>query len=161
VLMAIPSGRGALGVMAALLLVAGSGAGLAQGPAAPTAAPGPASTPLDPAKLTAADFAQLPFVESPVISPDGTRFAGFFSMGGKQVIGIFNLFDQGEKRTLIGIPDGTETTFIRWVNEDNVLIGLQGLMNVGALVYLASAWYQPGDWQSYQAAVGFGRSECG
>lgn len=76
--MAIPSGRGALGVMAALLLVAGSNAGLAQGPAAPSAAPGPAATPLDPAKLTAADFAQLPFVESPAISPDGTRFAGFF-----------------------------------------------------------------------------------
>lgn len=125
--MAIPSGRGALGVMAALLLVAGSGAGLAQGPAAPTAAPGPASTPLDPAKLTAADFAQLPFVESPVISPDGTRFAGFFAVDGKQMIGIFSLFDQNTPPIKIGIPDSTQKLSIFWVNDDNIVLRLRAL----------------------------------
>jgi dipeptidyl aminopeptidase/acylaminoacyl peptidase len=53
------------------------------------------------------------------------------------MIGIFSFFDPAEKSLVIGIPDGTETTFIRWINDDNVLVGLHGLLSVEA----GERWY--------------------
>ncbi|MGE3693486.1 MAG: prolyl oligopeptidase family serine peptidase [Novosphingobium sp.] len=111
---------------------------LAQGaaPPAPAVSSAPAA-PFDPAKLTAADFAQLPFIEGPKLSPDGNRFAGFFGQGGTQVIGMFSLFDKAEKQVFIGIPDGTEADYVAWVNDDNVIVKLRSLLPVEG----SGRWY--------------------
>lgn len=96
----------------------------------PTAAAASPAAPTDPAKLSAEAFAQLPFVKSPTLSPDGNRIAGFFAIGGKQMIGVHNLFDPKEPMVNIGIPEGTEASFISWVNDDNLIVGLYSLQPV-------------------------------
>lgn len=134
--MPLPSGHGYMAFLAALLFFSGQARLAAEEPPVPASTSQPA-TPFDPAKLTAADFAQLPFVKNPVLSLDGTRIAGFFAIGGKQLIGISNLFDKNEQMVMFGIPEGTEASFIRWINDDNVLVGLHGLLPVEA----GERWY--------------------
>lgn len=127
--------RGALGWLA---LIAGSAAlaDVTPDPAAPSAAAQsaassvPAPAPFQPSSLSAAAFASLPFVESPSLSPDGTRLAGFLAIGGTQRIAIISLIDNSEKLVQVGIPDGTQTSFLHWVNDDNILVGLQALLPV-------------------------------
>lgn len=115
---------------------------LAQTPAAPpTAASPPAagkptSPPREPWQLTAGDFARLPFVASIKLSPGGTRFAGLMGIQGRQGIAIVNFIDRSEKPVTFGLPEGTEASWIRWVNEDNVLVGLNALLPVEA-----DRWY--------------------
>lgn len=94
--------------------------------------------PFDPASLPAEAFAQLPFVEDPAISPDGRRLAGFFGIGGLQLIGIQNLFDAQEKPFMIGVPDGTQRVSLSWVNDDNIIVKLRALLWIGQA---ADRWY--------------------
>ena len=66
-------------------------------PAAPAAAPpapGSASAPAASASgqpLPVEAFAELPFLSSPILSPDGTRIAAQLSSGGREWIGIWTL----------------------------------------------------------------------
>jgi dipeptidyl aminopeptidase/acylaminoacyl peptidase len=95
--------------------------------AAPTPAPAPAKVApaaVEPSALPAAAFASLPFVEDAHLSPNGKRLVGNLAIEGKQLIAIINLFDRQEKSDQIGVPEGTEVTWTRWVGDDYVLIGL-------------------------------------
>ena len=105
-------------------------AGLAAPAAAQEAAAPPPAT--APAALTAESFARLPFVEQAKLSPDGNSVAGLYGIAGQQVIGIASLFDKTSTPFNIGIPDGTEASWIRWVNNDNVLVGLYALLPIGS-----------------------------
>ncbi len=98
--------------------------------AAPTAVPAPAATPAPGEKLPVDSFARLPFVEHAVISPDGTHWAGLLGLGGIQSIAILNIFDKPAVAVRILVPDQTNVRWLRWVNADNVLIGLDALVNV-------------------------------
>lgn len=78
--------------------------------------------------LGAETFAKLPFVEQAALSPDGNRIAGLFGVSGQQAIGIIHLSDATEPRRLLSLPDGTQAGWIRWVNDDNVIIGVRMIM---------------------------------
>lgn len=75
-------------------------------------------------------FAKIPFVDDVEISPDGTRIAGLFGIGGRQVIGLYSLVDPNEKKVLVGLPDDTQADWVRWVNDDNILVGVSALQPV-------------------------------
>jgi dipeptidyl aminopeptidase/acylaminoacyl peptidase len=65
------------------------------------------------------------------LSPDGTRIAGKFGIGGTQVIGIRNLFDTTEKPVQLAVPDQTEADWVHWVGNDYVLVKLRALVPLG------------------------------
>ena len=110
------------GSIAALMLIATPL--WSQSPPAPAAASATARLPVE-------AFAQIPFVESVVLSPDGTRIAGLLGVGGQQRIAIFPLFGKAEKPLHLGIPEGTEVSWLRWVNDDNVILALTALVPLG------------------------------
>ena len=104
--------------------------------AGPVQAQGPAATPTNPAataaqtqsRLSVAAFAEIPFVESAMLSPDGSRVAGLFGMKGQQWIAIIPLFGKAEQKVLIAVPESTEMDWLRWVNDDHVILGLRALV---------------------------------
>ncbi len=79
-------------------------------------------------KPTLAAFAELPFIEQAEISPDGRRMAGLLGVGGLQRIAILNIFDRTETSPSVIIPDGTQASWVRWVNDDNIIVGLTALV---------------------------------
>src|SRR3954452_13054955 len=80
-----------LALSAAMAMSAGSAAPpQAQAPGQSPPAPAPA-TPAGPIPLES--FAQLPFMEGPTLSPDGTRLAAEIAIKGKQRFAIFQLGD--------------------------------------------------------------------
>lgn len=89
-----------------------------------------AAAPFDPARLTAADFARLPFVEKPALSPTGERIAGLFGLQGQQVLKVLALATTQEPLFTVRLPEQTEADWIRWVGDDFVLVGLRAQQNV-------------------------------
>ncbi|MCO4092793.1 MAG: hypothetical protein HEQ34_12690, partial [Sphingorhabdus sp.] len=77
-----------------------TGSAFAQTPP-PVAATAPAAPP------SVEAFASLPFVERAELSPDGNHIAGIF-----------------------GVPDGTQPGRIQWVNNDNIIVSLTGLLPI-------------------------------
>jgi dipeptidyl aminopeptidase/acylaminoacyl peptidase len=89
-----------------------------------------AAPPEPPARLPLTAFAELPFVNQPEISPDGTRLAGLLAVGGTQRITMISLFNKEERTVAIAVPDGTQAIWVRWVNDDNIIAGLVALLPV-------------------------------
>lgn len=92
-------------------------------PAAPRAAPA-----FDP--LPTAAFARLPFMEMPELSPDGRHLAGLFGVKGEQRIGILPLRGEIAAAVFIAVPDQTEIDWLRWVGDDDIVVGLRALLPV-------------------------------
>lgn len=91
-----------------------------------------ADTPAPPAgRLPVADFGQLPFVEHAELSPDGTHWAGLLGVGGVQVVAMLSVSDRTERVVRTSLPDGMQARGLRWVNADNVLVGVDMLQPVG------------------------------
>ncbi|KGB52712.1 Prolyl oligopeptidase family protein [Sphingopyxis sp. LC81] len=88
------------------------------------------------APLPTSAFAALPFVEDVDLSPDGTHIAGLFGIAGEQRIMMMSLQGDRSKRVLIAVPDQTQVAWIRWVGNDNIIVGLYSLMPVEA-----DRWY--------------------
>ena len=121
----------------ALVLMAPTG-WAADGAAAPAAPAAPAATALAPAaaavpaeKLPIAAFAQLPFVENAEISPDGKHWAGLFGVQGTQIIAMIDLHGKPPAIERLAVPDLTEVQWLRWANDDNLLVGLVALQPIG------------------------------
>jgi dienelactone hydrolase len=77
-----------------------------------------------PAKRPIADFAQLPFMQSPELSPDGTRVATKLAISGTQVLAILKL--QNPEKTpppLILLGDNDLISW-QWVNDTWLVIRL-------------------------------------
>jgi hypothetical protein len=107
-------------LLAALLL---TGSAFAQTPP-PVAATAPAAPP------SVEAFASLPFVERAELSPDGNHIAGIFGVGGEQKILIMPLTGGATKAVILGVPDGTQPGRIQWVNNDNIIVSLTGLLPI-------------------------------
>jgi len=109
-------------VSLALSAAMGMSAGSAAPPQAEAPAQTPAQAPTPPAPATPAgpipleSFAQLPFIEGPQLSPDGTRIAAKIAIKGKQRFAIFPLADSS-KIVLID-PGDTDLRSWSWVNND-------------------------------------------
>lgn len=89
-----------------------------------------AAAPVQAATIAEA-FAQIPFIEQAELSPDGTYMAGLFGVAGERRICAMSLFDRA-KLHCIKIPDGTEPYALRWVNDQNIIISVQALQDVGS-----------------------------
>jgi dipeptidyl aminopeptidase/acylaminoacyl peptidase len=113
----------ACGRILAALLLATPAQGLAQPPAAPpAAAPAPASS----APLPVDAFAQIPFLSSPLLSPDGRRIAARLLVGGDEKIGIWTLSaprDDPPRLIDAGNLDG-----FSWAGDDRLLLSSTGLV---------------------------------
>lgn len=81
-------------------------------------------------------FAALPFVENISLSPDGSHMAGLFALAGKQNIVIAPVFGEVSKVISFGVPDLNEVAWVRWVGNDNIIVGLYALRGVEG-----SNWY--------------------
>lgn len=108
--------------------------------ASPTPAPAPAPAPAPSPGVANADvalptdakaFAALPFVAQAAISPDGQSIGGLMAVGGRQVIGIRNLFDGKEKPFTVGVPESTQANWVQWVGNDFLLVHLSALLPFG------------------------------
>jgi len=75
-------------------------------------------------------FASLPFVERAALSPDGNHIAGIFGVAGEQKIVIMPLVGGASKTIILGVPDGTQPGRVLWVNNDNIIVSLTGLLPV-------------------------------
>src|SRR4051812_17886817 len=87
-------------------------------PAAAEAKPG--STPTDAGPPPATAFAQLPFIQAPSLSPDGTRIAARIAVQGKMRLAIIPLADTSKLKLLD--PGDFELTSWTWVNNDWLLL---------------------------------------
>ncbi len=81
-------------------------------------------------------FASLPFVERAELSPDGNHIAGIFGMRGEQNIAIMPLANGATNPIVLTVPEGTQPGRVRWVNNDNIIVSLTGLLPVES-----SRWY--------------------
>ncbi|MAW99801.1 MAG: S9 family peptidase [Sphingomonas sp.] len=73
------------------------------------------------AELSAADFAQLPVIARPSISPDGTKIAALYVLDGAQYLTIAPI--DGGKPKVIGTGDN-DLNWWRWVNNDWLVVGI-------------------------------------
>lgn len=80
--------------------------------------------------LPTSAFAGIPFVEDVDLSPDGTHIAGLFGIAGEQRIMAMPMLGDRSKGVLIAVPDQTQVRWIRWVGNDNIIVGLTALMPV-------------------------------
>lgn len=55
---------------------------------------------------------------------------------GSQRIAIINFLDRSEKPVILNLPEGTEANWVSWVNEDNILVGLNALLPIAS-----DRWY--------------------
>jgi dienelactone hydrolase len=110
---------------AALVLVLSSAAGLAQ-PAPPAASGAVSSEAVRPL----ADFARLPTMRRPQISPSGKAVAALVGTGGETLLSVVPL--DGSPRRTAALGD-VDVRWLRWVNDDWLAVG------VGAEVKLEGA----------------------
>jgi dipeptidyl aminopeptidase/acylaminoacyl peptidase len=95
-------------------------------------APSVVSAPKPVSLIPLADFASVPFISQPRLSPDGTILAGIMSTNGRQGIVALNLFNKAESPVKLAIPDGSQAAWIRWVNNDHLIVGLHALLPVAS-----------------------------
>ena len=91
----------------ALALVAGSHAGIA--------APLPDAVPVE-------VFADLPAIDHPKLSPDGTKIAGKIDINGKQVLLVQPLFGDGKPSALA--EGKIDINWWEWVNDNWLVVGV-------------------------------------
>lgn len=90
------------------------------------------------AELPTEAFARLPYVEKASLSPDGSHISGLFAINGQQRIVIVPAVGDRSKIVTAGIPDKTEVAWLRWANNDNIIVGLYALVPVqGNDVYVS------------------------
>uniref|UniRef100_UPI0035C9F4C4 alpha/beta hydrolase family protein n=1 Tax=uncultured Sphingomonas sp. TaxID=158754 RepID=UPI0035C9F4C4 len=84
--------------------------------AVPATAQTPVGTTAAPAPIPAESFGELPFLESPRLSPDGTRVAVKLALKGQQRFAIIPLADT--KKVVLIDPGNNDVNGWSWVNDD-------------------------------------------
>jgi dipeptidyl aminopeptidase/acylaminoacyl peptidase len=101
-------------------------------PAAGTSQTPAASAPAAPVLRPIADFATLPFMDGPQLSPDGTMVAARIATGGKQVLAIVPMFKNSAKQpAAIGLGEN-ELLSWTWVNDGWLTIRIGNAQKVEA-----------------------------
>lgn len=75
-------------------------------------------------------FAKIPFIEEPILSPNGKFIAGLFAINGEQRMVIYSLDGDGGPPVVVGVPDQSQVYQIRWVNDDNIIANVTTLGRV-------------------------------
>lgn len=99
------------GAAAASLAVHGTARGQAAQAAAAASGPRPAE-----------DFAVLPFLDDPTLSPDGMRYAAKLAVGGVQYLAIKALFETTPPAIIAS--GGRDINWWRWVNDEWLIAGV-------------------------------------
>ncbi len=81
----------------------------------------PACAQTAPTRYDTSVFAKLPALESPQLSPDGTRIAAQVAVEGVQYFAIFPL---GGGKPVISKLGETDLLWARWVNNDWIVVGI-------------------------------------
>jgi len=68
-------------------------------------------------------FAQLPLLERPQISPDGTRYACLLSSQGRQMLAVVST--TGARPVTVAVADSDQLTRWQWVNDEWLIITLR------------------------------------
>lgn len=95
-----------------------------EAPAQAAAVPVPAS----PASVPISQFAALPFLEGPELSPDGTHVAAQVSIDGQWRLAIIPLADTSKMVTMA--TGEVEISGLQWVNNDWLIVHVQNLSSV-------------------------------
>ncbi len=75
--------------------------------------------------LPAKAFGALPDVYDAAISPDAKQVAMFLNMNGNYGVAIFNIDGEGHQNPrVIGLEKGVKPEWIKWVNNDRILISI-------------------------------------
>jgi hypothetical protein len=69
------------------------------------------------------NFAELPFISNPELSPDGTYVAAKLAVNGKQVLAIMSLFEKNAKPILLPVGEN-DLNWWNWVNDRWLVIGI-------------------------------------
>lgn len=69
-------------------------------------------------------FGELPKIYDASISPDGTRVALFLNIKGTYGVGILAIDDSGEKPKSILLGEGVKPEWVKWANNNRVLVSL-------------------------------------
>ncbi|PTQ13076.1 S9 family peptidase [Sphingomonas oleivorans] len=80
-------------------------------------------------------FAALPFISAPELSPRGDRIAARVAVNGTQYLMIHPIFDGSAQPTLIPVGDN-DLNWFQWVNDDWLVIGVGAMSPVGS-----EQWY--------------------
>ncbi len=78
--------------------------------------PQPSVAPVLASRHSAADFARLPFMSDPELSPDGTMVAAKVAIDGTQVLMVRSLFDASRGPVMVGLGE-SELRSWSWVND--------------------------------------------
>lgn len=81
-----------------------------------------------PAPRPAGDFAALPFMEGPRLSPNGTKVASRLAVGGTLYFAVAPLFGEA-KPSLLRAAD-SDINWWRWVNDDWLVLGIGDTIKV-------------------------------
>ena len=69
-------------------------------------------------------FAELPRIDSPKLSPDGTRIAAKIAIEGRQMLVIVSLFDRKAPPIVINTRNDDDLNWWRWVGDQWLAVGL-------------------------------------
>lgn len=84
-----------------------------------------------------ADFATLPFMQGPQLSPDGKRVAAQLAIGGKQVFAILPLFKDAAQKTVVIELGDNELLSWTWVNDQWLAIRIGNASTIeGSAAYI-------------------------
>ncbi len=75
-------------------------------------------------------FSKIPFIEDPILSPNGKYIAGLFGIAGEQKIVIISIDKDGSTPVVTAVPDQTQINKIQWVNDDNIVASLTVLTRI-------------------------------
>lgn len=68
------------------------------------------------------NFGILPAIYDAAISPDGSEYASLINISGQYVIGIGSLTGAKQEPRLVGLEKGVKPAYIKWVNNDCVIL---------------------------------------
>jgi dipeptidyl aminopeptidase/acylaminoacyl peptidase len=81
------------------------------------------SLPLTPARIPVAAFGKRPFLERPLLSPDGSMVAATVDVKGKAALAVLHLLDRSQDMRLAGVGDNL-ILWYRWAGSDRLLISV-------------------------------------
>lgn len=80
-----------------------------------------------PARIETSVLAERPFLRAPRLSPDGLHFAGYFTSGGNEVLGVYDPAT-GKVRTL-NLGDTFDFNWFKWAGNNRLLISVGSTVN--------------------------------
>jgi len=78
-------------------------------------------------------FAQLPRMQDPMLSPDGTHLAYIRSIRGRGHLVIQELFKENAKSAVIPPAETTDFSWLHWANNDRLVFGAAAMRKSGSV----------------------------